>query len=143
MSAAQTVVAACLAQVLLTFAVGLRLLATRVGEMRRRRIHPQSVANSVQMASKLEDLRAADNFRNLFEVPVLFFALCAMALATGLLPGWLQTGAWLFVAARVAHSLIQCSYNKVMHRFAAFLASFLLVTVLWLAFGWSYIQRVS
>lgn len=139
MSPAQTVVAACLAQVLLTFAVGLRLFTTRVGEMRRRRIPPQSVANSVQISSKLEDLRAADNFRNLFEVPVLFFALCAVALATGLLPGWLQIGVWLFVVVRVVHSLIQCSYNKVMHRFAAFLMSFFTVIVLWLAFGWSYL----
>ena len=39
--------------------------------------------------------------------------------------------AWGFVAGRVLHSLIQCSYNKVMHRFAVYVVSTGLVWVLW------------
>ena len=35
---------------------------------------------------------------------------------------------------RVAHSLIHCTYNKVMHRLAVFLASFGLLVALWIAF---------
>lgn len=126
--------AALLALVLLTFVVGARLLYTRVEEMRRKRIHPQAASNSLQMAARLENVRAADNFRNLFEVPVLFYALAAVALATHQTPGWLVMGAWAFVALRVLHSLIHCSYNKVMHRLAAFLASFGLLVGLWIGF---------
>jgi hypothetical protein len=131
---AATLVSACLALVLLTAAVGARLLFCRVREMRRKRIHPQAAATSVQVAARLEDVRAADNFRNLFEVPVLFYALAALALATAHTPAWLASGAWSYVALRCLHSVIHCTYNKVMHRLAVFLASFALLVGLWLAF---------
>ena len=49
-------------------------LLPRVAEMRRERIHPQAVALSAQMAERPGDTRAADNFRNLFELPVLFLS---------------------------------------------------------------------
>jgi hypothetical protein len=58
----------------------------------------------------------------------------AVALATNQTPGWLVAGAWAFVALRVAHSFIHCTYNKVMHRLAVFLASFGLLVALWVSF---------
>lgn len=125
---------AALALVLLTFAVGCRMLFCRIREFRGKRLHPQAVATSALMAARLEDVQAADNFRNLFEVPVLFYALVAAAIGTGVVPPWLLAGAWLFVALRLVHSAIQCTYNKVMHRFRAFIASFILVVVLWIGF---------
>jgi hypothetical protein len=135
-------IAAALALVLLTVLVGLRLLYTRVREMRRKRIHAQAVATSVQMAGRHEDVQAADNFRNLFEVPVLFYALVAIALATRVAPPWLVAGAWAFVALRALHSLIHCTYNRVMHRLAAFLAGFALLAGLWVAF-FLHVQAAS
>ena len=60
---------ACFALVLLTFAVGVRLLYVRTMEMRAKRIHPQAASTSIQMAAKLQNVQAADNFRNLFETP--------------------------------------------------------------------------
>ena len=134
MNANTLLVASCLTLVLLTFAVGLRLLSVRVAEMKEKRVPPQAASNSLQMAARLQNVQAADNFRNLFEVPVLFYALCAMALALSHVPGWLVAGAWLFVCLRVAHSLIQCTYNKVMHRFPVFMSGFVVVVVLWVAF---------
>lgn len=134
MTNAELLIASCLAMVLLVFAVGLRLLFSRVTEMREKRIHPQSAPTSVLMAAKLQNIQPADNFRNLFEVPVLFYALVALALAVSHTPGWLVAGAWLFVALRVAHSWIHCTYNKVMHRFAVFILGFAVVVCLWLGF---------
>ena len=126
-----------LAMVALTIAVWLRMYATRIGEMRRERIHPQAVATSAQMAARLSDTRAADNFRNLFEWPVLFYLALVVAAMTA------QTGvavlalAWTFVGLRVLHSWIHCTYNKVMHRFKAYLAGAVALWALWavLAFG--------
>lgn len=125
---------AALALVLLTFAVGCRMLFCRIREFRARRLHPQAVATSLQMAAQMQDVQAADNFRNLFEVPVLFYSLVAAAIGTGVVPPWLVIGAWLFVALRVVHSAIQCTYNKVMHRFRAYIAGFLVIVVLWIGF---------
>ena len=124
-----------LALALLTFGVALVLLVRRTREMRARRIHPQSVASASDMASKLEDNRAADNFRNLFEAPVLFYAamLAAIALHGG---AWgLLLLAWLYVALRLVHSVIHCTYNRVKHRFVAYLASMIVLFVIWCAVG--------
>ena len=122
------------ALVALTFMVGLRLLYVRAQEMREKRVHPQAASTSVLMAAKLQNVQAADNFRNLFETPVLFYALVATAIGSHHTPGWLVAGAWAYVALRVAHSFIHCTYNRVMQRFAAFGAGFLLLVGLWAAF---------
>lgn len=121
-----------LALVALTAIVAVAMYRRRVVEMRLRRVHPQKIATSAQMASALEDTRAADNFRNLFEAPVLFYAAVLTIYATQL-TGPLYIGlAWVYVATRIAHSAIQCTYNRVMHRFAAFASGLL---VLFATFG--------
>jgi hypothetical protein len=136
-------IAACLAMVALTGAVGVLLLFTRVQEMRTKRIHPQAASTSVKMAQRLENVQPADNFRNLFEVPVLFYALVAVALAAGHVPGWLVVCAWLFFALRTMHSLIHCTYNRVYHRLAVFSASFTLLVGMWVAFFFSLMSQTA
>ena len=42
---------------------------------------------------------------------------------------------WAFVVLRVVHSLIHLSYNRVVHRLAAFTASNVALVGLWLAAG--------
>jgi hypothetical protein len=125
------------AMVLLNLLVWLRLYQTRLGEMKRRRIHPQSVASSAQMAA-LEDTRAADNFRNLFELPVLFYAAVLLIIVSRSDSLVLLALAWAFVALRYLHSYIHCTYNRVKDRFSAYLFSGLALWALWgmLAYSW-------
>ena len=117
----------------LTLLVWLRMYVERIGQMKRLRVPPQEVASHAGMVARIPDSRAADNFRNLFELPVLFYLALVVATLTG------QTGpvalalAWAFVALRALHSLIHCSYNRVMHRFAVYVAG---GAVLWLLWGW-------
>jgi hypothetical protein len=120
-----------LAMVALTLAVWLRMYFSRIGEMRRERVHPQAVATSAQMAARLHDTRAADNFRNLFELPVLFYLALVVAALTAQAGTAVLVLAWLFVALRIVHSAIHCSYNKVMHRFQAYLAGCIALWLLW------------
>ncbi len=120
----------------LSFVVMLMTLRERVGQLRRERIHPQSVSTSAQMAARLADSRCADNLRNLFELPVLFYAAVLVAFVTAQGSALVTGLAWTYVALRVAHSVIHCSYNKVMHRFVAFLASALVLFVLWARLAW-------
>src|SRR3546814_21115381 len=101
--------------------------------MKRERITPQAVATSAQSAARLTDSRAADNFRNLFELPVLFYLALTVAAVSGLVTPTTLVLAWLFVLLRVAHSAIQCSYNKVMPPFQA---SFAGAVVPWLLLAW-------
>ena len=119
------------AMVGLTFVVWWRMYFTRIGQMKRERIHPQSVATSAQAAARLTDSRAADNFRNLFELPVLFYLAVVVAAQAGFANGAVLVLAWLFVVLRIAHSWIHCSYNKVMHRFYAYVAGGMALWALW------------
>lgn len=115
----------------LTFLVWCRMFVVRIGQMKRERIHPQSVATSSQAAARLTDSKVADNLRNLFELPVLFYAAALIAAFAGLATLVLLVLAWLFVALRIAHSAIHCTYNKVMHRFVAYLAGGIVLWLLW------------
>ena len=72
-----------LAMVALTFIVLGVMFRRRVMQMTRDRIHPQKVATSQQAAALYTDVAPADNFRNLFEMPVLFYFALVVAAMTG------------------------------------------------------------
>ena len=130
------ILAPAFVMVALTFVVWWRMFFMRIGQMKRERIHPQAVATSAQTTAKLTDSRAADNFRNLFELPVLFYAALFVAAVTGLVTPVSLALAWIFVALRIAHSAIHCSYNKVMHRFYTYVAGGFVLFALWAWLGW-------
>jgi len=124
-----------LAMVALTFTVMFRMFFVRIREMRTRRIHPQTMATSRQRSERLEETAAADNFANLFELPVLFHVLCLALIATQTQGAIFIYGAWLFVGLRAVHSAIHCTYNRVMDRFRAHAAGSLVLVALWVAFA--------
>ena len=124
-----------LAQVALTLCVGVLLLVRRVRHLRAQRIGPQAFATSAGMAAAMPDTRAADNFRNLFELPVLFYAAAVVVYAGSLATAAYAALAWAFVATRVAHSAIHCGYNRVTHRFAAYVAGCWIVAATWVLIG--------
>lgn len=119
------------AMIALTFIVWIRLYQTRLAEMKSKRIHPQKVALSKDM-SLLDDTRAADNFRNLFELPVIFYLALVVAAITGMVTPVFLFLAWTFVALRFLHSYIHCSYNRVKDRFTAYLLGGLALWAVWI-----------
>lgn len=116
---------------LLTGYVWLRLGSDRLREMRERKIHPQKVATSKQAAEQLQNVRSADHFRNLFEVPVLFYVLCGYLAITQTTSLLLLACAWGFVALRTLHTYIHLTHNTVIRRFQAFVASTIVLYVMW------------
>ena len=66
---------------------------------------------------------ASNNFKNLFELPVIFYAICLYLIASGQVDSFYANCAWAFVVLRAVHSLIHCSYNKVAHRFGIYMLS--------------------
>lgn len=122
------------AMVLLTAMVWVRMYVDRIGEMRAKRISPQKLSSSQAARELLQRANAADNFRNLFEVPVLFYALCAALAVSHQVTPLFVTGGWLYVVLRAGHSFIHITYNRVMHRFSAYVASTVLLFALWAMF---------
>lgn len=120
------------AMVALTVAVTFRMFFERVRQMRSDRINFREIPSSSQMAARFADTRAADNYRNLFEAPVLFYLALVIAALTGQWTPLVLGLAWAYVACRVLHSWIHCTYNRVKHRFYAFLASNVVLWTLWM-----------
>ena len=128
-----------LAMVALTFIVFGVMFRRRVAQMKRDRVHPQAVATSQQAAVLFTDVAPADNFRNLFEMPVLFYLAVLVAAMTDQVTMPVLVLAWGYVFARVLHSAIHCSCNKVMHRFRAYALSVFVLVVLWGVVGYGLI----
>ena len=125
----------CIAMTGLIAIVWLRMYFERIGEMFARRIPAQALSTSAQARDKLQRTNAADNFRNLFEMPMLFFVLCICLAITGLASPLFLAGAWAYVALRAMHSFIHITYNRVMHRFTVYALSSLLLFLLWGGFA--------
>jgi hypothetical protein len=123
----------CGAMVGVTALVWLKLYFDRFAEMRAKRIAPQSLATARAAARELERTQASDNFRNLFEVPVLFYLFCVVLVLDGGSSAGFVAAAWLYVGLRVIHSLIHVTYNRVAHRFLAYVASTVLLFGMWTA----------
>ena len=65
--------------------------------------------------------RPANNLKNLFELPVIFYGLILLALVTDINTSSLTYLAWGFVGLRIIHSIIQCTNNNVMQRFKVYM----------------------
>lgn len=111
-----------LAMLSLTFAVWVWMFVSRFRFIGANRIDPQDMATPKQLYDLLPPsaANAGYNFRNLFEVPVLFYVLCFYLVLTQQVDSMHVTCAWLFVVLRAVHSVIQCSYNNVNHRFGVY-----------------------
>lgn len=121
-----------LAQVFLTFVVWVYLYVTRLAEMSRKNIDPQHLASRTGAQALLTGSAGpADNFRNLFEMPVLFYVAVVLALVLFVQDVLLVQLAWAYVALRVVHSAVHCTYNRVIHRFVAYAASTVVLLLMW------------
>lgn len=120
---------------LLTGIVFLRLYRDRIAEMRARRIHPQQLASAKAVHETLQNVAASDHFRNLFEVPVLFYVLCGFLAITNLTNLLLLACAWGYVVLRGAHTYVHLTSNKVIRRFQLFFASSIVLYAMWLLFA--------
>jgi hypothetical protein len=66
-------------------------------------------------------------FMNLVQVPVLFYALVLITFVTNEVNHVTVGLAWLYVALRFVHSMVYFTYNHVVHRFAVFASSNLVI----------------
>jgi hypothetical protein len=119
-------------QVALTFAIWIWLYITRLSTMFRDRIDPQALAEESGYALLRKVAGPSDNFENLFEMPVLFFALGGAIILSAKVDASFGAWMWAFVLLRAIHSIIHCTYNRITHRFAAYFLSSLILWGLWI-----------
>jgi hypothetical protein len=101
------------------------MYATRIPAMRRLRmaLDPEAPRGE-QMAKLPPRVRwKADNYNHLMEQPTVFFAVAISLFLLGASSGWPLALAWVYVALRVVHSLVQALWNRIEVRFALFALS--------------------
>ncbi|HEY5775896.1 MAG TPA: MAPEG family protein [Xanthomonadales bacterium] len=130
-----------LAQAALTFIVMISMYRSRVAEMKSKQIHPQQISTRSKSKALLTDsARAADNYSNLFEAPVLFYIAILLTLILMVQDSILVILAWAYVSSRYVHSFIHVTYNRVMHRFSVFIFSSFVLLAYWVRLGWIILQ---
>ena len=123
------------ALVLLTAAVAIRLFTVNVMAYRDREL--QKGYFRTYQGDEPEVIRAArDHYKNLFEMPVLFYLLMALIYASGKVHLIDLVLAWAYVSTRFVHSFIRATTNRVSHRYKVFLFSFAILLFQWAMFGW-------
>ena len=110
------------------------MYATRIPAMNAAKIDTMNL-----VGGSGEDLRKAippqaqwpaDNYNHLMEQPTLFYAIALVLALLGTGGGVNLMIAWAYVALRVAHSLVQATFNRVIIRFAIFSLSTLCLMAL-------------
>ena len=113
----------------------------RISEIRRNRIDPQALESTDQPPIKLKDVSAADNFTNLLETPVLFYAICIILFVSNEVTQTQLLLAWLYVVLRALHSFIHVTYNKIIHRWAVYSISTICLFIMWGNFAFAIFSR--
>ena len=120
------------AMIFLTFAVWIVMYVRRIRYSMANRIHAQRFATPEKAVKVLpEEVQyPAYNLSNLLELPIIFYALCLYLFVTGNVDALYVIAAWSYVGLRAVHSVIQCTTNIVMRRFAVYMASSLVLWVM-------------
>jgi hypothetical protein len=110
---------------LLTLVVWVYMYVRSIAFIQRERIDPRQLEIPGELArlSPAAISNPSDNLKNLFELPVLFYALVLLLFVTNRVDGTYVTAAWGFVAFRVVHSVVHCTFNRVLVRFYCYLAA--------------------
>jgi hypothetical protein len=131
-----------LVQMLLTLVVWVYMYSRRIPFIIGRKLTQADMAKPGELArlSPAAVSNPSDNLKNLFEMPVLFYALVLFLVSTQRVDHWYLAAAWAFVAFRIAHSIVHCTFNLVLLRFSLYLVAslalwFMLVRAALIYFG--------
>lgn len=114
-----------LATIFLTFAVWVYMFAVRIPFINNGNFAPNQLAIPGELArvSPPHVSNPSDNLKNLFEIPVLFYAVCLYLFVTGRVDTVHVACGWIFASFRALHSIVHCTFNHVLLRFWLYFVS--------------------
>ena len=117
------------ATVFLTLLVWVYMYIRRISFIISRKISQQDLAvpGTLAQISPPNVSNPSDNLKNLFEIPVLFYALVLYLFITKQVDTVYVNAAWVFVVFRALHSIVHCTFNLIMLRFYLYLIATLAV----------------
>lgn len=113
------------ATVFLTLLVWVYMYIRRISFIISKNIRSQDLAVPGTLAhiSPPNVSNPSDNLKNLFEMPVLFYALVLYLFITNQVDAVYVNASWVFVVFRALHSAVHCTFNLVMLRFYLYLCA--------------------
>jgi hypothetical protein len=120
------------ATMLLTLLVWVYMYIRRIRFITKNNISPKDLAvpGALAQLSPATVSNPSDNLKNLFEIPVLFYALALYLFVAGQVDATYVNVGWVFVVFRTLHSVVHCTFNLVMLRFYLYLIGTLAVWVM-------------
>lgn len=120
------------AMFLWTFVVMVRNVQVRVGSVLKGELTNEYF--ELFRGGKPSDvvIKTGNHFRNLMELPPLFYVVCLAIMLIHRQDGVFLMLAWSYAALRVAHSLVHLTFNKVPPRFLFFALSNLVLLTMWI-----------
>ena len=117
------------ATMFLTLLVWVYMYIRRIAFITGSKLNPKELAvpGALAQLSPPEVSNPSDNLKNLFEIPVLFYALALYLFVTKQVDATYVTAAWVFVGFRALHSAVHCTFNLVLLRFYLYLFATLAV----------------
>jgi len=111
------------ATMFLTLVVWVYMYIRRIRFITRRGVSSQDLAmpGALAQISPPAVSNPSDNLKNLFEIPVLFYALALYLFVTKQVDVPYLDAAWVFVVFRALHSGVHCTFNLVILRFYLYL----------------------
>jgi hypothetical protein len=120
------------AMVLLTALVLLRMVAGRFDAVKRGAVDARFYKTLQGEAGEpREAAQYTRHFINLFESPVLFYAVCIAAMVAGQESRAMIWLAWAYVICRIIHAFIHLGSNRIPPRMAAYGASWIVLLAMW------------
>jgi hypothetical protein len=121
-----------LATVFLTLFVWVYMYIRRISFFTSIKSHSQELAlpttpEQLAQISPPSVSNPSDNLKNLFEIPVIFYALVLYLFITKQVDAVYVIAAWVFVIFRALHSIVHCTFNFIMLRFYLYLFATLAV----------------
>ena len=130
------IILAMFAQVTLSLVVMLIMGKRRFAAAKNKQLQ-LSDFKTMRLDNAGDTVRVADrNFTNQFEIPVLFYIGCIVALQLNSASYLITALACLFVISRIVHTVVHIGSNNVRMRFNVFLLGCTSVFALWLAIVW-------
>lgn len=130
----QMALAPVFALVLLTFILMIGMARARAAALKTKQVRMGDIALG-QKAWPDKAMQVSNAYSNQFEIPVLFYALVALALPLRQMDLVMVLLAWVFVVTRYAHAFIYATSNIIQQRFMAFFAGVLVLLAMWIYFA--------
>jgi hypothetical protein len=117
--------------VLLSMAVGFRMLQLRYRAVLQDGLPPAWFQLNRGGKPPVYMLQAEQHYTNLYETPVLFYAIVILIYLLNMTNQFSLILAWAYVASRLGHAYVHLGQNSLLHRRNVFLASIAILAVLW------------